>query len=244
MARSTIGLFSEDEARQLLTGLAATAGTAFAPETLEVLLDLAGYHPFLLQLAGYHAFELQQTNNSLLGCYNFAELRRRFIRSAAEHFAYYWHNLTATQQRVLATLPLAKQSQPDIIQELVQACLVVQRHGSYPYLSTALQSFVESQPVTDLLRAGPVAIDLHRHQVLLHSRQLKLSTTQYNLLVHLVAHAGQVLTGEALERALWGDEYIEDPERLKSVIKGLRRALGEEAGRLENVRGVGYVWQG
>jgi hypothetical protein len=238
-----LGLFSEAEARHMLIGLTTSAGTAFAPDTLQIVLDLAGYHPFFLQLAGYHAFELQQAHGDLMNRPNLAELRRRFDRSAAEHFAYYWHDLTASQQRVLATLHLAQQSQPDIVQELVQACLVVQRHGSYDYLSAAFQAFIESQPVTDLLKAGPIAIDLNRRQVLLHSCRLKLTTTQYNLLVHLVAHAGQVLTGEALERALWGNEYIEDPERLKAVIKGVRRALGQEAGRLENVRGVGYVWQ-
>ena len=40
-----------------------------------------------------------------------------------------------------------------------------------------------------------------------------------------------------------GFSVAEDPERIKSVIKGTRRALGEEAAWLENVRGVGYVWR-
>jgi DNA-binding response OmpR family regulator len=43
-----------------------------------------------------------------------------------------------------------------------------------------------------------------------------------------------------LEQAVWAETYVEDPERLKTVIKRLRQALGEEAARLENVRGVGY----
>ena len=36
---------------------------------------------------------------------------------------------------------------------------------------------------------------------------------------------------------------LDDPDRLKWFIKGLRQALGTEAARLENVRGVGYLWQ-
>ena len=83
-----------------------------------------------------------------------------------------------------------------------------------------------------------------QRQVLLHGHLLNLTATQYILLVHLIEQAGKVVTTEALEQAVWGDAYIEDPERLKSVIKGLRRALGEEAAWLENVRGVGYVWRG
>jgi DNA-binding winged helix-turn-helix (wHTH) protein len=52
-----------------------------------------------------------------------------------------------------------------------------------------------------------------------------------------------VVTADDLETAVWGEAYVEDPERLKSVIKGLRRALGESADHLENVRGVGYMWR-
>jgi DNA-binding response OmpR family regulator len=37
-------------------------------------------------------------------------------------------------------------------------------------------------------------------------------------------------------------EYLGD-ERLKSAIKGLRKALGEEADCIVNRRGVGYTFQ-
>jgi DNA-binding response OmpR family regulator len=102
---------------------------------------------------------------------------------------------------------------------------------------------VEAQPLSGLLQAGPLSIDAGQRQAWLHGQPLTLTSTQYTLVVHLVEHAGQVVAGEDLEKAVWGEAYVEDPERLKSVIKGLRRALGEEAARLENVRGVGYVWR-
>jgi DNA-binding response OmpR family regulator len=95
--------------------------------------------------------------------------------------------------------------------------------------------------VPGLLQAGPLAIDENQRQALLHGRPLNLTATQYTLLLRLIGQTGNVITTEELERGVWGDEYIEDPERLKSVIKGLRRTLGEEATRLENVRGVGFI---
>jgi DNA-binding response OmpR family regulator len=94
-----------------------------------------------------------------------------------------------------------------------------------------------------LLQAGRLTIDQDQRQAMLHGQPLSLPPTQYTLLVHLAEHAGQVVTAENLERAVWGEVYIEDPERLKSVIQGLRRALGESAGHPENVRGVGYMWR-
>ena len=132
----------------------------------------------------------------------------------------------------------------DIARRLEQECLIVRHNDGYDYLSPTFRDFVQAQPVPGLLQAGAVAIDKNQHQVLLRGEILGLTATQYILLLHLVEQAGQVVTTEALEQAVWTDEYIEDPERLKSVIKGLRRALGDEANRLENVRGVGYVWRG
>jgi DNA-binding response OmpR family regulator len=94
-----------------------------------------------------------------------------------------------------------------------------------------------------LLQAGPLTIDQGQRQAMLHGQPLSLSATLYTLLVHLVEHAGQVVAADDLEKAVWGEAYVEDPERLKSVIKGLRRALGDSSDHLENVRGVGYLWR-
>ena len=76
---------------------------------------------------------------------------------------------------------------------------------------------MQGQPVAGLLQTGPLAIDKNQHQVLLHGQLLNLTATQYTLLLYLVEQAGQVVDTETLEQAIWADEYIEDPERLKSA---------------------------
>jgi hypothetical protein len=238
-----LGLFAEQEARELLGGLAGRGGVTFAPPTLEFLLHLAGPHPLFLQIAGYQAFELQRTGGTPLTPADQAELRDRFLAAAEEHYAYYWRNLTPSEQRALAALPISQAERPDVTRRLEQACLILRRAGGYDYVSSAWRAFVEAQPLSGLLQAGPLTIDEGQRQAMLHGQPLSLTSTQYTLLVHLVEHAGQVVAAEDLERAVWGEVYVEDPERLKSVIKGLRRALGEEADRLENVRGMGYKWR-
>jgi len=239
-----LGLFSEEVSCKLLVELASNGGVSFRGPTVDFLLDLAGPHPLFLQIAGFHAFELQQAKASALGDAEYPELRDRFCASVEDHLGYYWRNLSPAEQRVLNTLPAAQDSYPDITRHLEQECLILRRGEGYYYLSSAFRDFVQTQPIPGLLQAGPVAIDESQHQTLLQGQPLSLTSSQYVLLVHLVKQAGQVLSAEELEEAVWGDEYIEDPERLKSAIKGLRRALGDEAGRLENVRGVGYMWRG
>jgi len=235
-----LSLFTEDEARDLLTTLAARGGLAFDPPLLDFLLDLAGPHPLFLQIAGFHAFELRQTKPTSLTGTDYAELREKFFASVEEHFNYYWRSLSPEEQRLLAALPLAQTGQPNVARRLEQAGLIVRRGQSYGYLSSAWRTFVQAQAIPGLLQAGPIAIDKSQRQALLHGQALTLTPTQYILLAFLTERAGQIVTNEALEQAVWAEEYIEDPERLKSVIKGLRQALGAEATRLENVRGVGY----
>ena len=234
-----LSLFSDAQAREVIINLAQRGQANFDSDTVAAILALAGPHPLFLQIAAFHAFELWPEKAA--GFEN--ELRRRFLASAQEHFGYYWLNLSEAEQRVLAALPSAQAGQPEIIRRLEQGCLILRRDEGYDYLSPAFRDYVQAQPLSGLLQAGPLAIDVAQRLVLLRGHPLELSPTQYTLLAHLVERAGQVVTPEALEQAIWGDEYIEDPERLKSVIKGLRRALGDEASRLENVRGVGYMWR-
>jgi len=235
-----LGLFSEDEARALLTTLAARGGVSFPPAMVDFLLDIPGPHPLFLQIAGFHAFELQRIKGATLTSADYAELRDIFLSSVEEHFSYYWQNLSTIEQRILVTLQTSRDSQPNVVRRLEQACVIV-RHGQrYDSLSSAFRGFVASQPLPGLLQAGPITIDEGQHQILLHGQPINLTSTQYTLLAYLAERSGQVVANDVLEKAVWGDKYIEDPERLKSVIKGLRQALGSEATRVENVRGVGY----
>ena len=239
-----LGLFTEPTTRTLLVELADRSAASFSETVLDFLLALAGPHPLFLQIAGFHAVELIRQRNSVLGESDLPELQHRFTAAVAEHFGYYWRNLAPAEQWLLATLPAAQHSRSGLVRRLEQACLIRPAGDRFNYLSAAWRDFVQAQPVAGLIQAGPIALDPELRRAFRRGQALELTPTQYDLLLCLVEQAGHVLTTEALEQAIWGDKYIENPERLKSVLKGLRRALGDAAGRLENVRGLGYVWRG
>jgi DNA-binding response OmpR family regulator len=76
---------------------------------------------------------------------------------------------------------------------------------------------------------------------------LSLSGSQHALFTYLMQRQGQVISSQELDRealSVPGEpyEYLSD-ERLKSAIKGLRRALGKDAACVENRRGIGYVFR-
>jgi DNA-binding response OmpR family regulator len=70
-----------------------------------------------------------------------------------------------------------------------------------------------------------------------------LTKTELDALAFFLQHTGRVISTRELEEALWPGEYVEDPERVRSLIKGLRKALGDEAHCLATRWGVGYLFQ-
>ena len=238
-----LGLFAESESRCVVEALATQAALDLPPQTVDHILELAGPHPLLLQIAGFHAVELWEEEGWQAD--RDAEWRRRFMAEAEPHFEYYWRHLTGTDRYALATLPSSQHEEAhrEAIHRLARACLIRERQQQYTYLSPAFEEFVRRQPVPHLVQLGPFLLDFPRHAALCHRVPLKVTKTEFKALAHLIRHAGQVVTPEELEKALWEDEYVEDPERVRAVIKSLRKALGDEADCLVTKWGVGYLFQ-
>jgi hypothetical protein len=238
-----LGLYSESEARGLVETLAALASLDLPLPLIDRIVELAGPHPLLLQIAAFHAVELWgeegwQTDGD-------AEWRRRFLAEAESHFEYYWRHLTDDDHYALATLPLSHQdeTQREAIRRLEQVCLIRRSEQGYVYLSPAFEEFVRRQSVLHVVQLGPFLLDLPRQVALCHQTPLKVTKTELKALAHLIHRAGQVVTPEELETVLWEDEYVEDPERVRAVVKSLRKALGDEADCLVTKWGVGYLFQ-
>ena len=70
-----------------------------------------------------------------------------------------------------------------------------------------------------------------------------LTATEYELLRQLSLHAGRVVTFETLLRRVWAKRENAHPNVVRSVVRNLRRKLGDSAARptyILNERGVGY----
>jgi two-component system response regulator RegX3 len=113
--------------------------------------------------------------------------------------------------------------------------------GEYCYTSEILRRFVRRQQVTGVVQAGPFLIDEQRHTVHANGQELSLTTSQFDLFIRLTRFAGQVVHSEDLEKAVWGEVLVDDPDRLKTLIKRLRRAIEPYDGWIVSERGVGYA---
>lgn len=60
-------------------------------------------------------------------------------------------------------------------------------------------------------------------------RTIPLSPTEYKVLAHLAANAGRVLTYHQILQEVWGQEYSSETELVRSMVRNLRRKLGDDA---------------
>ena len=92
-------------------------------------------------------------------------------------------------------------------------------------------------------RLGDMAIDYEDRRVTVADRQLTLTATEYELLRLLSVNSGRVMTYASLFRQVWGRRDSGDPRPIRSVVKNLRRKLGDDAAKpayIFNDRQVGY----
>jgi two-component system, OmpR family, KDP operon response regulator KdpE len=95
------------------------------------------------------------------------------------------------------------------------------------------------------LRIGDLAIDSAAQRVTLRDHEIQLTATEYELLTHLAANAGRVLTHRALLQAVWGPEYGDETEYLWAYIRRLRRKIESDASNPRYILtqpGVGYYF--
>jgi len=74
-------------------------------------------------------------------------------------------------------------------------------------------------------RAGPIRIDFAQHKVTVDDEPVKLTPTEYRLLVYLVTNPNRVIMHRELLRAVWGPEYGKETEYLRVYVRYLRQKL-------------------
>ena len=98
-----------------------------------------------------------------------------------------------------------------------------------------------------LLEFGDLAIDLTRREVRMKDTVIALKPKEYELLVFLANHRGQVLTREFILEKVWGWDYMGDSRTVDVHIRWLREKIEPEPAnphRIITVRGAGYRFEG
>nr|WP_209467477.1 response regulator transcription factor [Symbiobacterium terraclitae] len=90
------------------------------------------------------------------------------------------------------------------------------------------------------IRRGSLTIRPADRTAAYAGRTLALTPKEFDLLALLAAHPGQAFSREKLLDRIWGPDYAGDTRTVDTHIKNLREKLGEGAGMIATVWGVGY----
>ena len=94
-------------------------------------------------------------------------------------------------------------------------------------------------------RFGKLIINTSARSVSLGGQAIALSTNEFDLLVYMAAHAGEIQSRETLFRHLYRRDYDGADRILDIRISHLRRKLGDEADsseRIKTIWGQGYLF--
>lgn len=82
--------------------------------------------------------------------------------------------------------------------------------------------------VAPLFTAGDLEVDLSKRLVRRRGQLVKLTQSEYELLVHLVSNCGKVLTHAELLHKVWGPEYGAEREYIRVFVGQLRRKIEDD----------------
>jgi DNA-binding response OmpR family regulator len=92
-----------------------------------------------------------------------------------------------------------------------------------------------------------LVLDLTRREVRLDDKPISLKPKEYELLVFLAQHTGQVLSREFILEKVWGWEYMGDSRTVDVHVRWLREKIEPDPAapqRILTVRGAGYRFDG
>ena len=123
------------------------------------------------------------------------------------------------------TLPLSPE-------ELLARVLVIIRRG--------LGAIVTLVPI---LKIGELEIDILNRRLLAGTAEIHLTGIELSLLYLLAANAGQIMTRDDIEDAVWGVDYLSESNVVDRQVRSLRAKLGDDCRNprfIATVPGLGY----
>jgi two-component system, OmpR family, phosphate regulon response regulator PhoB len=96
------------------------------------------------------------------------------------------------------------------------------------------------EPTAAKLRIGEILLDSDTHTVTVQGQALDLTATEFKLLRLMMERQGRVQTREHLLLNVWNYSTEIETRTVDTHVRRLREKLGDEAGWVETIRGVGY----
>jgi len=84
-------------------------------------------------------------------------------------------------------------------------------------------------PASVIFKSGALTVDQEKRVITVDGEEIRLTPTEYKLLITLVQNAGKVVTHGQLLREVWGKRSSEQGHYLRVYMQHLRHKLGDDA---------------
>ena len=102
----------------------------------------------------------------------------------------------------------------------------------------------ERMKVPEILSLGHVTVDFKRHSISVRDEEQYLTRTEWLLLSQLINNAGRLMLYDDLLTHIWGPEYRDDVQLLRTCISRLRSKLEDDPTNPKLIRTIprtGYI---
>lgn len=107
-------------------------------------------------------------------------------------------------------------------------------------IRSVLRRSTQSEDNDGKIKVEALTIDSKKFQLNIEGVVIDLTKSEFSILHFLAAHRGWVFTRYQIVNAIRGEQYVATERAVDVQIAGLRKKLGDYAGFVETVRGVGY----
>lgn len=114
-------------------------------------------------------------------------------------------------------------------------------------VKAVLRRSMEKPPSEKILKIGELVIDRERYTVSIKGKPIKLSATEFKLLLFLIEKKGKVFNRQQLLDAVWSEEAFVEPRTVDVHIRRLRAHIEEDPAHpryIKTMRGIGYFFDG
>lgn len=132
-------------------------------------------------------------------------------------------------------------TKPFSIKELIARIKAVMRRTVIQKAS----SFAAANSKEGILKIKDIVIDTEKYVVTVKNHNIKLSATEFKLLVYLAQKPKKVFSREHLLDVVWGDDIFVEPRTVDVHIRRIRAKIEEnpdEPAYIKTMRGIGYFF--
>jgi DNA-binding response OmpR family regulator len=95
----------------------------------------------------------------------------------------------------------------------------------------------------DTITVGPISVSPAMRTAMIHNTELDLTPKEFDLLVLFASNPGRAFSRDYLLERIWSNEYEVTDRTVDTHVQRLRKKLGDDAGLIRTVWGIGYKLQ-